>query len=156
MDTKKDTLKTLVAILAVLLAINLGATGFLLEAHVSEGEGSQSSERVADEQDTQTKYVLYIGTNDKDTYKQEIPYDTCVQKVTDVCAKYTGGCTLSEATGYWKDDSGSITTEQSIQCTLEDVSDEQVHQVADEVRKELNQNSILIETQNVTSEFYAG
>ena len=151
---KRCHLKAIVATLAVLLAINLGATGYLLQGQLSANGTAQVAEQA--DQATQTKYVLYIGTNDKDTYRQEIPYDTCVQTVTDICAKYTGGCTPSEATGYWKDDSGVITTEQSIQCTLEDVSEDQVHQIAGEILKELNQNSILIETQDVTSEFYAG
>ena len=162
MDSKQvSRLKSAVIVLALLLVINLGATGYLLGVQAS-ADGSQvavtEQATTNDASDTleQTKYVLYIGTNDKDTYQQEIPYDECVQKVTETCTRYVGGCTLSEANGYWTDDSGEITKEQSIECILEDVTEEQVHQIADEVLKELNQNSILIETQGVTSEFYAG
>lgn len=162
MDSQQvNRLKNAVIVLALLLVINLGATGYLLSAQGSaDGTQVAATEQVATDAaaDTleQTKYVLYIGTNDKDTYQQEIPYDQCVQKVTEICTRYTGGCTLSEANGYWTDDSGEITKEQSIECVLEDVTEEQVRQIADEVLKELNQNSILIETQGITSEFYAG
>ncbi len=162
MDSKQvNRLKNAVIVLALLLVIDLGATGYLLGVQASAG-GSQAAvteQPAADDASDaleQTKYVLYIGTNDKDTYQQEIPYDECVQKVTEICTRYVGGCTLSEANGYWTDDSGEITKEQSIECVLEDVTEDQVHQIADEVLKELNQNSILIETQGVTSEFYAG
>ncbi len=164
-------LKTAVIVLAIFLVVNLGLSGYLLSAQMNAGGTATATEQAATSGandaatsgaadattgEEQTKYVLYIGTNDKDTYKQEIPYDECVAKVTEICTRYTGGCTLAEATGYWKDDSGEITTEQSIQCTLEDITLEQVHQIADAVRTALNQNSILIETQGVTSEFYAG
>ncbi len=167
-NNQVSRLKTAVIVLAIFLVVNLGVSGYLLSAQMNAGSAATTTEQVATSEaadaatgddtgaEEQTKYVLYIGTNDKDTYKQEIPYDECVAKVTEICTRYTGGCTLAEATGYWKDDSGEITTEQSIQCTLEDITLEQVHQIADEVRTALNQNSILIETQGVTSEFYAG
>ncbi len=166
-NNQVSRLKTAVIVLAIFLVVNLGVSGYLLSAQMNAGSTTATKQVATSEAadaatgedasgEEQTKYVLYIGTNDKDTYKQEIPYDECVAKVTEICTRYTGGCTLAEATGYWKDDSGEITTEQSIQCTLEDITLEQVHQIADEVRTALNQNSILIETQGVTSEFYAG
>ena len=163
MDSKRvnHLNKSALVVLALLLALNIGVIGYLMgaKAFVESSQVTVTEQSTTDDaSDTleQTKYVLYIGTNDKDTYQQEIPYDQCVQKVTEICTRYVGGCTLSEANGYWTDDSGEITKEQSIECVLEDVTEDQVHQIADEVLKELNQNSILIETQGVTSEFYAG
>ncbi len=120
------------------------------------GQDGQDDQASQAKQERQTKYVLYIGTNDKDTYKQEIPYAKCVKIVTKICTRYTDGCTLAQADGYWKDDSDQITKEQSIQCILEDITLDQVHQIASEVCDKLNQNSVLIETQDVTSEFYSG
>ena len=102
-----------------------------------------------------TKYSLYIGTNDKDTYKPVDDISTCIDKVTSICVKYTDGCTVSEATGYWKDEKGNITTEATVVCMLQDIAKDKVYKICDEVIVELNQNSILIETNNVTSTFYS-
>ncbi len=141
-------LKIILAVIGVLLAANLIMTGLLFKANADKTQQ-------ADTAGQQTKYTLYIGTNDKDTYQQEIPFDECVQIVTEICTQYTGGCTLVDATGYWQDETGTITSEQTIQCVLEDISEEDVHKIADDVIDALNQNSVLIETQDVTSEFYS-
>lgn len=131
-------------VLTILLMFNLIVTGVLINNNNSETNNEQ------------IKYTLYIGTNDKDTYKQEIPLDECKQIVINICTKYTGGCTLLDATGYWKDDTGTITSEQTIEVILEDISEKKVHKIADKVIKKLNQNSVLIETNNIQSEFYFG
>ena len=145
METKRAKgLRIAVVLIAALLICNLIATGSLL---------GKQAERGADEQ---TKYTLYIGTNDKDTYQQEIPFEECRRIVTEICARHTGGCTLSDAAGFWTDDSGAITSEQTIQCVLEDISEEEVHAIADEVIAALNQNSVMIETQQVSTAFYSG
>ncbi len=129
-------------IVTALLVINLCVTGFFISK--------------TNANDAPIKYTLYIGTNDKDTYQQEIPFDECKQIVIDICTEYAGGCTLLDATGYWKDDTGTITSEQTIEVVLEDISEKKVHKIADKVIKKLNQNSVLIETNEVQSEFYSG
>ncbi len=131
-------------VITALLVINTVVTGVF----ISKNNTQETNEQI--------KYTLYIGTNDKDTYKQEIPLDECKQIVIDICTEYAGGCTLLDANGYWKDDTGTITSEQTIEVVLEDISEKKVHKIADKVIKKLNQNSILIETNNVQSEFYSG
>lgn len=131
-------------VITALLVINMVVTGVFI---------SKNSTQTTNEQ---IKYTLYIGTNDKNTYKQEIPLDECKQIVIDICTEYAGGCTLLDASGYWEDDTGTITSEQTIEVVLEDISEKKVHKIADKVIKKLNQNSILIETNNVQSEFYSG
>lgn len=37
---------------------------------------------------SQGKYVLYIGTNDKDTYTQQIPLEQAETIVSGICSKY--------------------------------------------------------------------
>lgn len=134
------TRKILSIILVVLLTLNLALTCYY----------SFWEKKV-----TSTKYVLYIGTNDKDTYQMEIPYEECVETVREICAKHTGGGTLAEATGFWQDDTGTITTERTIQCILEDTDFDTVQAIADEIIDALNQSSILIETESVTSQYYS-
>ena len=146
MDSKNKKIKIFAIVISSLLLVNMCITGVLL--------GFQINNNVVSNQ-YKTKYSLYIGTNDKDTYTQVIPFDTCLTKVTEICTKYTGGCTIYEANGYWKDDTNAITKEQSIVCILEDITKEKVYKICDEVIVELNQNSILIETQNVISTYYS-
>lgn len=141
---KRNRLVTM--ILTVVLGINLVITAVLLGFQIKTN---------MDKQAETTKYTLYIGTNDKDTYKNEIPYETCKEKVTEICVKYTGGCTLFDANGYWKDEKENITKELTIGCTLEDIEKKTVYTICDEIIIALNQNSILIETNNVTSLFYS-
>lgn len=136
--------KIYLMVIALLLVINLAVTGIFI---------SKNNTEKADEQ---IKYTMYIGTNDKDTYQQEISLDECKEIVIDICTEYAGGCTLLDATGYWKDDTGAITSEQTIEVVLEDISEKKVHKIADKVIEKLNQNSVLIETNKVNSEFYSG
>lgn len=146
MDLKNKKIKIFAIVISSLLLVNMCITGVLL--------GFQINNNIVSNQ-YKTKYSLYIGTNDKDTYTQVIPFDTCLTKVTEICTKYTGGCTIYEANGYWKDDTNTITKEQSIVCILEDITKEKVYKICDEIIVELNQNSILIETQNVISTYYS-
>lgn len=146
MDSKNKKIKIFAIVISSLLLVNMCITGVLL--------GFQINNNIVSNQ-YKTKYSLYIGTNDKDTYTQVIPFDTCLTKVTEICTKYTGGCTIYEANGYWKDDTNTITKEQSIVCILEDITKEKVYKICDEIIVELNQNSILIETQNVISTYYS-
>ncbi len=145
-QTKKSRIFKIV--IGILVGLNLVVTSVLLGFKISDSITANNNS------DT-TKYTLYIGTNDKDTYKAEIPFDTCLEKVTEICVKYTDGCTIYKATGYWKDEKGNITTEDTIACILEDIKVETVYKICDEVIVALNQNSILIETSNVYTEFYS-
>ena len=149
MEEKQNKNRIFKIIISVLVGINLAISCALIGVEVS------SKNKVDTIGDT-TKYTLYIGTNDKDTYKEEIPFETCLAIVTETCVKYTDGCTIFEATGYWKDDKNNITTERSIGCILEDIQKETVYKICDDLIVSLNQNSILIETNNVSTLFYSG
>ena len=168
MDEKQiKSIKTKIIVLAAAIAVNLALTGVLLsklssidkqmvQVQASVTTETQQSVTAENQQEEATlrKYVLYIGTNDKDTYKQEIPYDQCLATVTNICTNHTGGGTIAEATGFWKDETGAITSEMTIQCILEDIEEEEVYKICDEILEALNQNSILIEKQDVISEYY--
>ncbi len=148
MENKKDN-KLFKILISTLVGINFIVTIVLLCLVIN------NNKKVEVNDDTTIKYTLYIGTNDKDTYEPVYEYETCVAKVTEICVKYTDGCTISEAHGYWKDDTSAITKEDTIVLILEDIEKSVVYQICDEVIKELNQNSILVETGNITSEFYS-
>lgn len=149
MEDKKNN-KLFKIIISGVVAINFVMTIVLLCLVIANNKKSDITNN-----DTNIKYTLYVGTNDKDTYEPVAEINTCITKVTEICVKYTSGCTISEAKGYWKDDSSAITCESTIVVILEDIEKETVYTICDDIIKELNQNSILVETQGVTSEFYS-
>lgn len=102
------------------------------------------------------QYVMYVGTNDKDTYKAEHTEEEAKNIVDEVCLKYFDGYTLQEATGSWKDEKDNTTHEYTLVCYFDDVDEETVYKAADELIKELNQNTILIEKTPVEMEYYSG
>ena len=145
-ENKNKRNKIINIIVLVIIALNLCVTGYLL--------GSNISSKVNESKLT-TKYTLYIGTNDKDTYKKEYEDSYYYTKVNEICAKYSSGWTLFDAKGYWVDDKNVPTNEMTIGCILEDISKENVYKIADDIIVSLNQNSVLIETDNVTTTFYS-
>ncbi len=145
-ESKNSKSRAFKIILSILVGLNFVVTVVLL--------GLKINDTVKSNNET-TKYTLYIGTNDKDTYTNLIPFDTCKEKVTEICVKYTDGCTIFDATGYWKDEKNNITTEKTVGCILEDIKIATVYQICDEIIIALNQNSILIETDKVNTLFYS-
>lgn len=106
--------------------------------------------------ETGEKYILYIGTNDKDTYMQLIPPEEARDKVNTICAKYVGGYTSSASKGGWVDETGTLTQENTLVYSFYDVTEEQLRQIMYDVLKELNQNSILVEKQEAVYTYYSG
>ena len=150
--------KAMMVVVVAIMILNLAFTCFLFGKQLENSKSIQHIDKQIEQttENKETKYYLYIGTSDKDTGEQKYPMEQCRKIVTDICEKYTTGCTLLEATGYWKDESGEAGTEHTIECVLEDISKDKVHQIAKDCIKELNQSTILIETDQVESEFYTG
>lgn len=102
------------------------------------------------------KYTMYIGLNDQDTYTQLIPFEEAERKVSEIALKYVDGFTQTQAKGAYKDDEGIVTYENSLVYEFYATTDEQMKAVMNEVLKELNQHSILLEKQTVKNTFYEG
>ncbi|MBP7175837.1 MAG: DUF3574 domain-containing protein [Thermoclostridium sp.] len=102
------------------------------------------------------KYTMYIGLNDQDTYTQLIPYEEAEKKVNEIALKHVDGFTQMQAKGAYKDDEGVVTYENSLVYEFSAATDEQMKAIMDEVLKELNQHSILLEKQTVKNTFYEG
>ena len=104
-----------------------------------------------------TQYVMYVGTNDKDTYQPEHTHEEAHAIVDAVCLKYfPDGYTLQEATGAWTDDKNNITHEYTLVCYFDGAERENVYKAADEVIVALNQSSVLIEQDNISIDYYSG
>ena len=105
---------------------------------------------------TSKQYVMYVGTNDKDTYKPEHTQEEAKNIVDEVCLQFFEGYTLQEASGAWTDEKKNITHEYTLVCYFDDADKENVYKAADEVIKRLNQNSVLIEEDDISIEYYSG
>ena len=145
-------------ILIVLLILNLVATCCII-GYLALGNRQETNTVggiLADQMETGEKYILYIGTNDKDTYQQEIPTEEARDMVNAICAKYVGGYTASDAKGGWVDETDTLTQENTLVYSFYEITEEQLVQVMDDILKQLNQNSILVERQEAVYTYYYG
>ena len=92
------------------------------------------------------KYNIYIGLNDKDSKKQEVSTRKAKQEVIKILNNNNiTGLTMYEVTGVFKHDNGTIVFEKSLKVELLEVEEEEVKKSIDELKKALNQESILLE-----------
>jgi len=135
-------------LLTILVILNLCITGILgfYVYHTNKTSSGNAEEQ----------YVMYIGTNDKDTYSQLITTEEAKSIIDHICFKYVEGYTIQDATGSWVDEKGASTHENTIVCYFDGTDEETVYKIADEVLKELNQNTVLIEKDEIQIDFYSG
>ena len=104
---------------------------------------------------TDIQYVMYVGTNDKDTNTPVLPPEEAKAKAQEILIRHLGGYTIQEASGGWVDGE-TLYTEYTLVIYLSDTKPEQVYAVADEMISAFNQSSVLIQSNQTTTEFYAG
>jgi len=104
----------------------------------------------------QKKYTMYLGTNDKDTLKQELPTETIREQMHAICLKYADGYTVSIMEGYYRDEAGNPTHEVTLVYVFFDTPLESVKKIMDEALVKFNQSSILLEESKAKSIFYSG
>ena len=100
-----------------------------------------------------TKYTLYIGLNDKETKTQKIDTLEASKIVQNVLTDTTGGGTIYSATGVYKHDNGAIVIENTLRVELVAVALEAVKKAVEMIKAVLNQESIILQTENVQSMF---
>lgn len=105
---------------------------------------------------TQKKYTMYLGTNDKDTQKREIPIKEIQEQMHEICMKYVDGYTLTISDGYYKDGNGNQYREVSLVYVFIDAPIESIKKIMDEALVKFNQSSILLEETSGKSIFYSG
>ena len=104
---------------------------------------------------TDIQYVMYLGTNDKDTVEPVFPPEEAKQKAIDILLKHFGGYTIQEASGGWIDGE-KIYTEYTLVIYLSDTDMEHVHAAADELLETFHQSSVLFQSNQTITEFYSG
>lgn len=100
------------------------------------------------------KYVMYVGTNDKDTYEQVIPTNEAKKIIDKICVKYVDAYTVQDAKGFWTDARGITLHENGVICYFYDADSSDVYNIADEIIEALNQDSVLIEKNYVVTDLY--
>ena len=116
-------------------------------------DGEQDS--AASETNADIQYVMYLGTNDKDTNNPVFTEAEAQEQVKDILIRHFGGYTIQEASGGWIDE-GTVYQEYTLVIYLSDTTEEAVHAAADELIETFRQSSILIQTNPTRTEFYSG
>lgn len=151
---RKEKISAVQKIILVLLMVNLLAVGGVI-VYLSGVLQREDASPLSQGQQEGTCYTLYIGTNDKDTYTQEISLEEARDMVNEICVKYVDGYTMQEANGGWVDETGTLTQEDTLVYRLMDVDEDQVISIMNEVLVALNQNSILVEKNEVSYCYYS-
>ena len=102
----------------------------------------------------QKKYVMYLGTNDKDTLKQEIPTEVVREQMHEICMKYADGYTLSIMEGFYRDEAGNPTREVTLVYVFFNTPLQSVKKIMDEAIVKFNQKNILLEESKSKTIFY--
>ena len=107
------------------------------------------------EEKTDIQYVLYLGTNDKDTNKPVFTQAEAMEQAKAILIRHFGGYTIQEAHGGWIDN-GTEYQEYTLVIYLSDTTPDQIHTAADEMIEVFRQSSVLIQENPTRTEFYSG
>ncbi len=145
---------------AAMLALS-GMAGFALAEECEEQFALWNEDAPADiEEDAGeaagVQYVMYLGTNDKDTNKPVFTEAESMEKAREILMNRFGGYTIQEAHGGWVSDDGTECQEYTLVIYLSDTTLDEVHAAADELVDTFHQSSVLIQANPTTTEFYGG
>ena len=86
------------------------------------------------------KHEIFIGLNDKNTKTQLTSTEDAMLKVHAL----VGDCSMSLIQGYFTHADGSMVVEKTIKCEIFGMEDEKIHAVVEQLKLDLNQESILV------------
>ncbi len=125
-----------------------------------ETDGEAEPEQAVEEAEPEAaakedvQYVLYLGTNDKDTNKPVFTQAEALEQAKAILLKHFGGYTIMEANGGWISE-GTEYQEYTLVIYLSDTDIEAVHAAVDEMTEVFRQSSVLIQENPTRTEFYA-
>ena len=102
------------------------------------------------------QYVLYLGTNDKDTNEPVFPQEEAKEQLKKILIQRFGGYTITDANGGWVGENGTEYQEYTLVIYLSDTTIDDVHSLCDELVDVYRQSSVLIQANETTTEFYSG
>ena len=104
----------------------------------------------------EVQYVLYLGTNDKDTNEPVFSPEEAKNILKVILISRFGGYTVQEANGGWIGEDGMEYQEYTLVIYLSDTTMDDVHELCKELIQRFNQSSVLIQANRTKTEFYAG
>ena len=134
---------------AIALAVSLLALAFSIYSIAARPVAVEEKAR-------DIQYVMYLGTNDKDTFEPFGTADAAKAKVDEVLSAHFEGFTIQDANGAWTNEDGTISHEYTVVILLSDTTLEKVHAAANDLIRAFNQSSVLIQSNETTTEFYSG
>ncbi len=138
MSKKSGTVVMIIAIIALCLSVlNLG---------MAQRSGEKATQDI--------QYVMYLGTNDKDTNEPVFSTDEAKARAAEILVEHFGGYTIQEANGGWEDE-GTLYQEYTLVIYLSDTTLDEVHAAADDMIRAFNQSSVLIQANQTSTEFYS-
>ena len=120
----------------------------------AEAEPAAETEPEEEPEQADVQYVLYLGTNDKDTGKPVFTQAEAIEQAKDILIRNFGGYTIMEANGGWIDE-GKEYQEYTLVIYLSDTTPDQIHAAADEMLEVFHQSSVLIQENPTRTEFYS-
>ena len=150
--------KWMCLLLVALLTLSLPALAEEAEKPSAEGGSAAESRAEAGENASEFRdfqYVLYLGTNDKDTNTPVFTEFQAMEKAQEILLRRFGGYTIQEARGGWIDE-GTAYQEYTLVIYLSDTTLDKVHEAAAELLETFHQSSILIQQNPTRTEFYSG
>ena len=140
MSKKNGTIVTILSIIAILIS----AAAMVIVCRPADSAAT-----------TDIQYVLYLGTNDKDTNEPVFSPEEAMEKAKEILIEHFGGYTIQEANGGWIDGEKTY-QEYTLVIYLSDTDLEQVHAAADDMVEVFRQSAVLIQTNQTVTEFYGG
>ena len=134
-------------LLAVLCVAALGVSAAALTIAWKHNDSQESQ--------TDIQYVMYLGTNDKDTNEPVFTPEEAKVRAEEILLEHFGGYTIQEANGGWID-GDTVYREYTLVIYLSDTDLEQVHSASAELIEVFHQSSVLIQANQTKTEFYAG
>ena len=112
------------------------------------------SQKPVEQETRDIQYVMYLGTNDKDSNEPVCSLEEAKVRAADILVDHFGGYTIQEASGGWQDGE-ALYQENTLVIFLSDTTLDAVHAAADDLIRAFNQSSILIQTNETSTEFYS-
>lgn len=140
MSNKIGTTAMILAVIALILSV------FALVRAGSSGEQAAAD----------VQYVLYLGTNDKDTNEPVCGADEAKDLADQVLTRHFDGFTIQEAMGGWTNEDGTVSHEYTLVIYLSDTDIDTIRAACDDLIRAFNQSAVLIQANETITEFYSG
>lgn len=99
--------------------------------------------------------TLFVGMNDKDTRQENMPKEQQINKITSILVSFNAisGGTISEASGFYTMNDGTMTFEKTYRIELLNVSVDVARRACSDLAHVFNQESVLMVVSGCGADF---